>query len=182
MSKKRKAKFGLKHLLIIIVILACLIAGYFIFQNFLKPTFVSEQPSQPSSNPITDITPEKTEPETPSGEPKNEDFKTPVQNEGENPNESESLSGFITTSRVSGDQLIIRVSIDQYLSSGTCKIKLNSGSNSYSEQVAIVSAASTSTCEGFNIPLSKLSSGSWNFEIKLFSDSKEGIITGEVEI
>jgi len=100
----------------------------------------------------------------------------------EDPNSSETLTGDITNDEVSGDTLRVRVSIDQYLTSGTCELTLTSGSKTYTDTANIIPDASTSTCEGFDIPVSKLSSGDWNIKIQLSSNNKTGLITGRTSI
>ena len=76
--------------------------------------------------------------------------------------------------------MIIRMSINQYLGSGVCSLTLGD----YSSTVNISPSASTSTCEGFDIPLSDLGnlSGKVNFTINLQSGDKTGTITGEVSL
>ena len=108
--------------------------------------------------------------------------KTPVQNEGENPNNLAELTGIITSVRVVDNNLIIRTSIDQYISSGTCKLEMNNGDNSFSDEVEIIPLVSTSTCDGFDILTKNLSSGKWNIKIKISSENKNGIMEKEVEI
>lgn len=113
----------------------------------------------------------------------NEDDKTPIQNEGENPNNKDSLTGAITMAEPSGQILRIRLNIDQYLATGTCKLTLYSDNGkSFTDSAAIIPTASTSSCEGFDINLSNLSSGHWYISIDLASDNKTGTITGEVNI
>ena len=108
--------------------------------------------------------------------------KTPVQNEGENPNNFENLTGVITSSRNDGENFIIRTSIDQYLSSGSCVLKMNSREKNFSSETKIIPLVSTSTCDGFDIPIKSLGSGKWNIKIEIISENKKGIIEKEVEI
>ena len=108
------------------------------------------------------------------------DGKTPVQYDGENPNSFDSLTGNITYVGFSGEKFMIRISIDQYLSSGTCSLTISDGDNSFEETATIIPEASTSTCEGFDIPKSDLSLVSDNIEIliNISSGDKTGTITG----
>ncbi|MBQ6605763.1 hypothetical protein IJH66_02135 [Candidatus Saccharibacteria bacterium] len=110
------------------------------------------------------------------------DNKTPEQYEGENPNSSASLTGALTASYVSGNSLVLRVNIDQYLTSGTCTLRLENSGSVVEKTAAILPTASTSSCEGFDVPVSELSSGSWTIKISLSSAEKTGEITGEVKI
>lgn len=124
---------------------------------------------------------EKTEVSKPDAEVTEEKAEEVVQYEGENPNEAASLSGAVTYAGIVGEELVIRVNIDQYLASGSCKLELTRWDEvQYSETVGIVDAAATSTCEGFNIPISKLAGANYGIRILVESGGKSGTITGEV--
>ena len=93
-----------------------------------------------------------------------EEKDTPLRYEGDNPSSSDSLSGAITYSAVSGDVLIIRTTIDQ-LASGSCTATLANGGKVVTRTSTLAQNPSSSTCEGFDIPVSELGSGNWNIEI-----------------
>lgn len=106
-----------------------------------------------------------------------------VQYDGGNPNKSESLTGAISYAGVSGGNLIVRVNIDQFLASGKCELNiLKDGTSAYNEITTIESSVSTSTCNGFSVPLSELASGKYAIEVNLESDGKYGKMVGEVTI
>lgn len=106
-----------------------------------------------------------------------------LQYDGDSPNESKDLTGVISYADVVGEELIIRVNIDQFVAAGSCKLKITkNGANVYSEAADIEESVTTSTCNGFKIPVSKLTSGDLQIEIDLASEGKEGRITGKVRI
>ena len=106
-----------------------------------------------------------------------------VQYDGEDPNLAEELTGAITYAGVSGNYLMIRVNIDQYLAGGTCTLGIRQdGGSVYGDTANIVDSAATSTCEGFNVPLSELPGGHYNLVIYLASGEKTGEIHGEVDV
>ena len=112
-----------------------------------------------------------------------EDQKTPIQNDGDDPNTKDFLTGVLTMAEVSGDVLRIRLNIDQYLASGNCELTLTSNQGvTFTDSAAIVPVASTSTCEGFDIPTSNLATGNWTINISLEAGDKIGTINGEVNI
>ena len=111
------------------------------------------------------------------------DHKTPIQNDGDDPNTKDSLTGVITMAEASNGMVHIRVNIDQYLSSGTCKLDMHSDSGvTFNDNAVIIPTASTSTCEGFDIPVSNLTSGHWSININLETSDKTGVITGDINI
>lgn len=108
--------------------------------------------------------------------------KTPRQYEGPDVNTLDYLSGVITYADAIDNELIISTTIDQYLSTGTCELTLTQGSKTVSRTASIIANPSSSTCDGFNIPLNEFNSGTWNINIKLTSGDKNGIIAGEVDL
>jgi hypothetical protein len=125
----------------------------------------------------TDETPSPAEPTI------SPDGKTPTQYDGEDPNLSSSLTGSLSTARFDNGKLIIRVNIDQYLSSGTCSLVLSDGANQLEKTANLIPSVSTSTCEGFDINEQELSSFSRpiNININIISGNKQGNITGVAE-
>lgn len=105
------------------------------------------------------------------------------QYDGESPNVAEVLTGVITHATVSGEKLVVRVNIDQYLESGTCTLSVKQGENAVYKDVArIVNSAVTATCEGFDVPVAGLSNGEVQIAIDLESGDRTGKISGAVQI
>ncbi len=109
-------------------------------------------------------------------EPYSDPDQVTIQYEGENPNRSNELSGSITYASHDG----IGTMINQYLSEGSCELKLT-GSNGqiYTATSNIFAAASTSACGDFNIDVIP---GVYQIEITLISGDKQGTITGEYSL
>ncbi len=184
--RKKRSNLFLKALFVlaIIVVAAVLIVKYVDFNKIFNPT---PEPEPTSAQVTPAPTPEPTPTPTPEPEPEptlepEPENKTP-QYDGGNPNNEEKITGVITYAGVSNGQLIIRVNIDQYLNSGECNLILNlNGAAQYGAAARIIDAASTSTCEGFNVPVSELPSGKYQIQINLTADRKSGSITGEVSL
>lgn len=105
------------------------------------------------------------------------------QYDGESPNKSDNLTGLVTYADVSGEDLIVRVNIDQFLQEGTCDLRIvRNGVDLYSESVDIQESVTTSTCDGFKIPVSELPKGELQIEISLLSGDRNGKISGRVKI
>ena len=105
------------------------------------------------------------------------------QYEGEDPNKAEELTGAITYAGVNGGALIIGTNIDQFLSEGNCALSLvRSGNAIYSADARIMAEVSTSTCDGFNVPVNGLGSGATEIVIKLSAGGKTGTIRGGVNL
>lgn len=109
-------------------------------------------------------------------EPYSDPDQVTVQYEGENPNRSNELSGSITYASRDG----IGTMINQYLSEGSCELKLTGSSGQiYTATSNIFAAASTSACGDFNIDVVP---GVYQIEITLISGDKQGTITGEYSL
>lgn len=106
-----------------------------------------------------------------------------IQYEGDDPNASESLTGAITYAGVSGDELMIRTNIDQYLTVGECELILeNGGTVIYSDNVEIMSSVATSACDGFSVPVAELGAGEISITIKISANERKGTLRGKVNI
>lgn len=112
------------------------------------------------------------------------DGKTPSQGEGEDANSLGELTGAVNYAAVEGEELVIRVTIDQYLASGVCSLHLESPltGDTYDVASEIAPAAATSSCAGFNVPLSSLMTGEYNITVELSAGGKTGRVAGKVEI
>ena len=105
------------------------------------------------------------------------------QYDGDSPNKSETLTGMITYANVVDGELVMRINIDQLLQSGNCNLTMSrNGITYYTQSVAIQESVTTSTCDGYKIPVSELPKGNLSVEIMLDSDGKTGKITGKVSI
>lgn len=179
--RRRRSKKWISWLIILILLFAAVVVVYLVWENYFK-----DEGNSPSKEPEV-IQVEKDEDEQNSDEAeevKTEEKEIVKQYEGEDPNSNTELTGVVTYAGVVGNRLSIRVNINQYLSGGICKLRLvfEGDIAAYSDEASIVSSASTSTCEGFDIPLSKLSSGEYDIYIDLDANGKKGVITGEVNI
>ena len=106
-----------------------------------------------------------------------------TQYEGGDPNQSAELTGVVTYAGVSEDKLTIRVTIDQYLTEGTCELTLaRGGATIYNSIANIVGDVSTATCQGFDVATNELEGGNLEINIKLNAGEKSGMIRGEANI
>lgn len=174
------------HHPVITVIIILLMAGAFVV--IAKIFFDQNSLSEPAPEKTKIIQPD---PETPQKKEKptqaepasvDEDNKKPVQNEGPDPNISEYLTGAITASEVQDQVFILRINIDQYLSTGTCTLTMTKNGRTITKSAEIFASASTSSCQGFDLPVSELSSGLWDINIKLQSGSRTGNISGKANL
>lgn len=182
----RRRKNWLKYI-IIVIFLAVLCGGGFMIWKSFKTEELKVDPgtAEPVVTPVivpeSDDKKEDKKEETGTVEKKVE--KKVEQFDGGDPNDREELTGVITYAGVSSGNLVIRVNIDQYLTSGTCKLKITGNDGAvYEETVAAVDSAATATCKGFNVATNKLPSGKLSISILVTSGGKTGTIEGEVSL
>lgn len=112
-----------------------------------------------------------------------EERRQTLQYSGENANKSANLTGVVTYASVSNGVLVIRTSIDQYLTAGTCELTLDrGGAIIYSDTANIVGGASTATCQGFDVAASELGGGNVDIIVNITADGKSGVIRGEANV
>lgn len=188
MPRRKKSKKWIWWLVIFVLLIVAVIVCCLVWDNYFNDKKVDENKSDDMGVVEEIERKEEKEIKREQEENKNNDEddsgeKKVVQYDGEDPNKGENLTGYVTYAAVLDGKLMIRLNIDQYLGSGTCELNLTKdGSIVHSETVGITSAASTATCEGFDVMISDLTSGRYDIEVKLKSDEKTGVIKSEVGI
>lgn len=93
--------------------------------------------------------------------------------------DKKSVQVSITAANQNDPYLQIGVQIDTVTNTGTCTLTLTNGQNETVTKTAGVQAlAKTSTCKGFNVPVSELSAGNWHIKVNYTSDT----LTGEATV
>lgn len=188
MNKRRnKSKLMIRKLLVFVLLITAGLVGFFVWTDISN-----KKPIEEST--IENVDEEKeSEIEFEGTENKAEGEKQEIkedkkekkveQYDGDDPNDAESLSGVVTYAGVNGNNLVIRVNIDQYLTSGQCKLALMKDEVvAYSDVVNIAGGPSTASCEGFDVPISKIGSGDIEIVVEIKSGDKNGVIRGRTSI
>ena len=178
-KRKKKNKKYLYWLLMMVLFVAAAVIVYLVWNAYFK-----EKDEGQNSGAMTEVV-EIEKKEEPKKQEESEVIEKPkvVQYDGEDPNDSNELSGVVTYAGVSGDNLMIRVNIDQYLENGECKLSLfNDGGLVHEEVVEMANGASTTSCAGFDVPISVIGNGRFDIVVDLESGGKMGAIREVVEI
>ena len=180
-KRRRNHKWVFKVVFLTLLIIAGIIC-YLVWDNYFRDKKIDyNKESQEQVINDKETTGEKQEEQQESGQ--EDDGKKTKQYEGDDPNLKEELSGSVTYAGKLDNRITIRVNIDQYLGDGECKLNLMNGDAVvYSETAKIVNAASTATCEGFDIPTSSVGAGNYTILIDLSSGGKKGTIKGEIKL
>ena len=114
--------------------------------------------------------------------------KTPPRYEGGNIQDSKTLTGTINGISMAGNNLSIRVTVNQYISDpdGRCELTLTSPTGAtYNYWSDLIQNPQTTSCYGWDIPLSDFGgsiSGHWVAEVKVSGDNRTGTFTEEVDL
>lgn len=114
--------------------------------------------------------------------------KTPPRYEGGNIQDNETLTGAINGISVAGNNLSIRVTINQYISDpdGRCELTLTSPSGAtYDYWSGLVQNPQSTSCYGWDIPLSDFGgsvSGHWTAKVVVNGDGRTGTFTQETDL
>ncbi|MGY4893764.1 MAG: hypothetical protein ACO1N2_03685 [Candidatus Saccharimonadota bacterium] len=110
------------------------------------------------------------------------DEQTPVTDSAsssDDPSSKQVVGVSITSKYQSSTTLQIRTIIDSLTTEGTCSLKLTKGSDQVTKSSGVQAGPSSSTCAGFDIPLSELSRGNWDIEIKFENSKSVGTLSSE---
>ena len=179
-KRTRKSKKWISRLFFLLLLVATCVLCYFVWDAYFKDKGTKPEETKPEEKTI-DVKPEEKKEEEKTETPE-EKPKVP-QYDGGDPNTAPGLTGAITYVGITGGYLRIRVNIDQYLANGSCNVVLTRGGTQiFSDYANIVSSASTSTCEGFDIPTASLGSGSTSIKVTFSSGDRSGTASGETTL
>lgn len=180
--KKSKKKLVIVSLIVTTLLIAGGIAVYLLLspskgQNSNTPAKDTSETTKKLANPDTE-----TSAETNNTKALEAEKNIQPSYEGENVNNSESLTGVVSHKSVTGSNLIIRTTINQTLSSGECKLTLVNGQKTITRTSDIAQNPSSSSCEGFDVPTSELGNGTWSISITITSGDRTGTIIDNVSL
>lgn len=172
-SQHKKSKKNLAIVLLVILIVALCIGGYYVFAK------VNDKQTKKETTTENTILPEnKVDQTKPYEESKkstsNSDPQAPTAEDEET---GKTIVSVVTTSNISDGTLYIRGGINNTVSTdGTCFAQLTGPSGtSIRKDTVILGGASTADCKTIQIPTSELSPGSWSYTLNYSSQNYEGV-------
>jgi hypothetical protein len=88
----------------------------------------------------------------------------------------------ITAANQTDTQLQVRTMISTVTTTGSCTLVLSQGDTRITRDANVQAASSTTTCMGFDIPISELGSGSWNLTVNFENDTLIGTSSRSVSL
>ena len=86
----------------------------------------------------------------------------------------QSVEIIITAANQNSGTLQVRAQISRVVSTGQCTLIMSRAGQNVIKTADVQSLASTSTCKGFDIPISQLSPGSWQLTLTYENDALTG--------
>lgn len=97
--------------------------------------------------------------------------------------DKKSVHAEITAANQDESFLHVRILIQTVASNGTCNLTMTGPQDkTYTSTAAVQPLPSSSTCRGFDVPLEKLSSGTWTIKVDFNNDSLTASASKEVVI
>lgn len=165
--------------LVTTVVIACAVILYLYFSR-LAP---NNPPAAVEPDTTTAKPPENGSDNTPPPTQQRETEKKPLQRTDIPADQSSrSLSGSISYQAVVDGQLILRTTMDQMLTSGTCTLVLKKADRTVTKTSQIIPNPSSSSCAGFSVPLTELGAGKWLIDIRVSSGERTGTMTSSITL
>lgn len=113
--------------------------------------------------------------------------KAPARYEGGSTQSQPSLTGSVSIATPVNETMRVRVTINQWIDdpNGKCELTLtHSNGQTYTDRAKLIANPQTSSCYGWDIPVSKLGQvkGHWVVKVVASGSGKTGTITDEVDL
>lgn len=178
-SKKSPAKKWLLGLLVILLLASVATAGLYAMKLGPFATTNTSRSSDKQTKDGNKDTPAVDEPE--ATDPSSNSAKNPEKTD--DPAQSSDKGVQITSAYVNGDIFQVRTLIPSVTAEGTCTIRMTSSDQTtYTATAGVQPLSSSSTCKGFDIPLSSLGSGTWTVTVTYSTATSSSTATKEVVI
>lgn len=88
----------------------------------------------------------------------------------------------ITAANQNSGTLQIRSLIESIVSDGTCTLTLSRDGKQITKTSGVQTMSSSSTCQGFDVPVAELSAGTWTVTLNVSTEGRSGVATRTVTI
>lgn len=173
-NKKRISPFGVVAIIVAVILLGA--GSVFAYQTLLNRGGTTSDTTSSGDGPIP--TTPTTTPDAKGGE----QFTDPEVSGGEETSNPTTTSMQITALNQNDGTLQIRTLIQAVWSSGSCTLTLAKGSSIVEREAPVQALPSSSTCQGFDIPVSELSAGEWSVSIEATHEEESASVTSRVVV
>lgn len=182
-SLKNKKRPAFIKLLVVALMVATLLAGSAAAVLFMTKTGPFSLVQKADSKSTDDSSTSKSDSDLGIKPATSEDpTSNSVKVNPQSPETSDKPSLEITSAQVNGDKLVVRTLLSKVTNEGSCSLsaKTENSGTVYTTSAGVQAVASSSTCKGFDIPVSTLGSGTWKIIITYTSGSV--VVTAEKDV
>ena len=174
-STRRPQKIGLA-----IAALLVFLAGWLLWaRHYQKWPFLPPLASDTSGNAVNYEAPTSEQTQISASTKENVAEQAKQQDSQANPRPTNEIPVFITSVQP-GETVYVRAMIQEVTTGTTCKLDMSGPEGkTYSASAGTQALAGSSTCQGFNIPMSALAPGDWKITIKITDGGRSGTATTE---
>ena len=171
--------FTPKKLLITLVIIVLGLGSYVAYAIFSASRQSSTREFQDSINyePPTDEQKEAGDKQKEETISKNDDAASASNND-----QRQDIKVSYTALNQADGQLLVRALIDTVTNDGVCALTLTKGDVVVTKTAGTQSGPSSSTCKGFNVLVSELSSGEWTVQLQVEVGTRQGKVLQKVTV
>lgn len=180
LQSSRKAPKKKWFISLAVVLLLAAIAAASLYAMKLGP--FAEQNTRPDTTKSQDKNDDKVIVDEPDiDEPSSNSAKNP--DKSDDPSQSNDKDVQITAAYINGDTFQVRTLIPTITTSGTCTLTMSApGQETYTATAGVQALSSSSTCQGFDVPMSSLGSGTWKISVTYTGTASSSTATKEVVI
>lgn len=171
-NKKQPSTSSKKILIIALATVVAAVVAYGVYAMYFAPKPITDKDSQGTINyePPTDE-------QKAAGDRQKEETINKT-DDGTNPsNGNGSLPVSYSAINQADEQLLVRALIGAVSNDGTCTLTLTKGDAVVTKTAGTQSGPNSSTCKGFNVPVSELSPGSWTILLQVKIGSEQGKVS-----
>ena len=176
-SHKRKAA-----VIIALIVLLAIGGSAYAYIRFGRITPTSDSSATlPNSPEVTEPTVNLAPPTVDQQAAAEEQKKQSLENTSTS-NTSSTLPVTITRANQNSSTLQIGTMIEKVTNTGSCTLTLRKGDQTVSRTSNIQAGPNNSTCQGFDVPITELSTGTWTIKVDVVSGEVSGSASSEVTI
>lgn len=177
-----KKNNSLKAVLILVIILILLTGGAVFALNYHTLT-----PASKTTTPHDNNTPKSTDTSNPQPSSSSEGVDKSSLNDKSNPTSItpsalKNIDMTISAANQTANTYQVRTIINTVTNEGTCNLTMTQGSKIITKTSDIQAGPSNTTCRGFDIAMTELSSGIWNLSVGFQNTTYQGTVSKEIVI
>lgn len=180
-SLESRKKSKLKPIVVLLFFAIFLVSGIVVYAYMQKlGPFAEDQQKNATSSRQNDLNSVDAN-GSPDDIPVADNSKTPESSEDVESDKNSSVLEITSTQKLD-DVVRIRTLIQKVTQQGECVLEATNNGKTYNATVGVQPTASSSTCKGFDIPVSSLPPGTWDIQISYIANGEKSVARTKASI